>query len=208
LQKEESLHAFTDKKTETSSINVVPATVVVEEQLLEKPDKKSSPTRKEQDLEHFVVKPKNKRSIFWKAVLFLLAVLGLFTGAALLWQGFLSERFSVAPIPEEKKSAMNISGEWRGFVEEIGGEHRHYEIIFGFEQQPESDEIGCHLEVFVEPEVLEGRGCGGEFNGREIRIADEKDQTYWGILEGEHFMGETAWGCFDCEPWGVFELWR
>ena len=79
---------------------------------------------------------------------------------------------------------------------------------FPWEKDPDSGHLGCHIEAIIEPDFVEPRGCEGEFFGRELRMVDEKDQHYWGVLEGERFVGETAWGCFECEPWGVFELYR
>jgi len=140
--------------------------------------------------------------------LFFIGFIILFLSGYFLWKSFGVENFMIAPMPEENEVVENISGEWHGFVEEIGGEQRFHEIFVAFEQIPDSDEIGCHIDVVIEPDVIEPRGCGGNFSGKEIRFVDEKDQTYWGVLKAGRIIGETSWGCLECEPWGRFELER
>jgi len=150
----------------------------------------------------------NRKPRFWIIALLFIGFIILFSGGYYLWRSYGLENFLIAPLPEENEVVENISGEWHGFVEQIGGEHRFNEIMVVFEQMPDSDEIGCHIEIVMEPGVIEPRGCGGNFNGKEIRFVDEKDQTYWGILEVGRIVGETSWGCLECEPWGRFELER
>ena len=197
-----------DISTETVFVNISPTTQGSEDTPYEESLQDVSISGWNNNQSHVQQRNVKKAIHFWKYAILVGILLGFVAAGYFIWQGYLSERFQIAPIPEEKEVVKNISGEWHGFVEQIGGEHRFNEIFVVFEQMPDSDEIGCHIEVILEPELIEPRGCGGDFNGRIIHFVDEKDQTYWGIIEAGRIVGETSWGCMECEPWGRFELER
>jgi serine/threonine-protein kinase len=194
--------------TPSTVLSSAPATVVIPEEQPVEQDEETSPPLPIQDAVHPTEKQVKRKRRLWKPVFIMLIVLASVVGGYFLWQELSGEPLEMPQIPEAEEPVEDISGEWNGFVEEIGGDHHGYEMFVHFEKDPDSGHLGCHIEARMEPDFIEPRGCEGEFFGRELRMVDEKGQHYWGVLEGERFVGETAWGCFECEPFGVFELYR
>jgi len=197
-----------DRSSETAYVKITPTAQVNEVAPYEDSRHVKSISNGENKQSPIRQRNAKKAKRLWKFAGLIGIFLGFVAAGYFIWQNYLSERFQVAPLPEENEDIESISGEWHGFFEEIGGEQRFNEIFVVFEQMPDTDEIGCHIEVILEPEFIETRRCGGDFNGREIHFVDEKDQTYWGFFENGRIIGETSWGCLECEPWGRFELER
>ena len=52
---------------------------------------------------------------------------------------------------------------------------------------------------------------GSIVDGSSIRFRDFRDGEslyFWGNMEGNRLVGTAGWGCYECAPWGTFEISR
>jgi len=102
-----------------------------------------------------------------------------------------------------------MAGEWNGVVRETGGERKNYELKLFIEQPPGSEAFGGKMEVKFPDGHLETREIlEGILVGKEFHFKDNTDLHLWGSFEGDHLIGQAAWGCYRCATWAEFEFFR
>ena len=102
-----------------------------------------------------------------------------------------------------------MAGEWSGVLREISGDKRVYELKLFIEHPPGRDAFRGSMEIRLAAGHVETREIvEGIFLEKEFRMKDNTDLHYWGVFEGDHLVGQAAWGCYHCAAWAEFEFFR
>lgn len=102
----------------------------------------------------------------------------------------------------------SIAGRWEGTLwEKIGTSPRRFTLTLDIFQQPGSRVIDGLIRLVHEGDgMVEEYKFTGTFDGQIAQFNEPEGRHFWAVLKGRSLVGNVSWGCYNCSPWGEFEV--